>query len=102
MRLTRPTLSPPVIVTCETKDLPGNLFNTNLKNDITSVMGGESLAVGQFLLVPQSFGYVEISMYIFEFFQHQFYIFFLPNFIEVFIWERRFRVTYVFIMTRTI
>lgn len=60
MRLTRPTLSPPVIVTCETKDLPGHLFNTNLKNDITSVSGGESLAVGQFLLVPQSFGYVII------------------------------------------
>lgn len=58
MRLTRPTLSSPVIVTCETKDLPGNLFNTSLKNDITSVSGGESLAVGQFLLVPQSFGSV--------------------------------------------
>ncbi|XP_065206619.1 trafficking protein particle complex subunit 13 [Planococcus citri] len=61
MRLTRPTLSPPVIVTCETKDLPGHLFNTNLKNDITSVSGGESLAVGQFLLVPQSFGSIYLG-----------------------------------------
>ena len=58
MRLTRPTLSTPVIVTCENKDLPGHLFNTSLKNDITSINGAESLAVGQFLLVPQSFGYV--------------------------------------------
>lgn len=56
MRLTSPTLSSPVIVTCETKDLPGNLLNANLKNDITSVSGAETLAVGQFLLVPQSFG----------------------------------------------
>lgn len=56
MRLTSPTLSSPVIVTCETKDLPGNLLNANLKNDITSVNGAETLAVGQFLLVPQSFG----------------------------------------------
>lgn len=56
MRLTRPTLSTPVIVTCENKDLPGHLFNTSLKNDITSINGAESLAIGQFLLVPQSFG----------------------------------------------
>lgn len=61
MRLTSPTLSSPVIVTCETKDLPGNLLNANLKNDITSVSGAETLAVGQFLLVPQSFGSIYLG-----------------------------------------
>lgn len=58
MRLTRPTLSSPVVVTCDSRDLPGNLLNTSLKNDITSTAGAETLAIGQFLLVPQSFGLV--------------------------------------------
>lgn len=57
MRLTRPTLTSPLIVTCENKDLPGHLLNTSLKNDITSIDNAESLGIGQFLLVPQSFGY---------------------------------------------
>ncbi len=57
MRLTRPTLTSPVMVTSESKDLPGNLLNASLKNDVTSINSAESLAIGQFLLVPQSFGY---------------------------------------------
>jgi hypothetical protein len=56
MRLTRPTLCSPVIVTSDSKDLPGNLLNNDLKNDITSVSGIETLSAGQFLLLPQSFG----------------------------------------------
>lgn len=58
MRLTRPTLSCPIIVTSDSKDLPGNLLNNDLKNDVTSVSGVETLNAGQFLQLPQSFGYV--------------------------------------------
>ncbi|KAG8230571.1 hypothetical protein J437_LFUL004484 [Ladona fulva] len=61
MRLTRPTLFSPIIVTCETSDLPKNLLNDDLKNDITSVPGAETLAVGQFLLLPQSFGSIYLG-----------------------------------------
>jgi hypothetical protein len=56
MRLTRPTLCSPIIVTNDSKDLPGNLLNNDLKHDVTSVSGIETLAAGQFLLLPQSFG----------------------------------------------
>ncbi|XP_063226118.1 trafficking protein particle complex subunit 13 [Bacillus rossius redtenbacheri] len=61
MRLTRPTLCSPLIVTCNPKDLPGNLLNTDLKQDITSVPGVETLAAGQFLLLPQSFGNIYLG-----------------------------------------
>ena len=56
MRLTRPTLCSPIVVTCDSKDLPGSLLNNDLKRDITSVPGIETLSAGQFLLLPQSFG----------------------------------------------
>nr|CAD7455096.1 unnamed protein product [Timema tahoe] len=56
MRLTRPTLSTPLVVTTDSKDLPGNLLNIDLKQDITAVSGAETLTAGQFLLLPQSFG----------------------------------------------
>nr|CAD7260870.1 unnamed protein product [Timema shepardi] len=56
MRLTRPTLSSPLVVTTDSKDLPGNLLNIDLKQDITAVSGAETLTAGQFLLLPQSFG----------------------------------------------
>lgn len=58
MRLTRPTLASPVITQTESTDLPGLILNNQLKNDITSVSGAESFAAGQFLLLPQSFGYL--------------------------------------------
>lgn len=56
MRLTRPTLFSSMVVTCDSKDLPGSMFNNELKHDIASVTGSENLAIGQFLLLPQSFG----------------------------------------------
>ncbi|PSN39245.1 Trafficking protein particle complex subunit 13 [Blattella germanica] len=61
MRLTRPTLCSPVVVTSDSKDLPGNLLNNDLKNDITSVPGIETLSAGQFLLLPQSFGNIYLG-----------------------------------------
>lgn len=54
MRLTRPTLSHPLPVTCDGKDLPGNLLNLALQQDPTAVCGAETLCTGQFLLLPQS------------------------------------------------
>lgn len=58
MRLTRPTLASPIVVTCDSTDLPGNTLNNELKNDCTTLQGMEALAVGQFMVLPQSFGCV--------------------------------------------
>ncbi|XP_032672656.1 trafficking protein particle complex subunit 13 isoform X2 [Odontomachus brunneus] len=58
MRLTRPTLASPVVVTCDSTDLPGNTLNNELKNDCTALQGMEALAIGQFMVLPQSFGYL--------------------------------------------
>ncbi|KAJ8957639.1 hypothetical protein NQ318_017528 [Aromia moschata] len=54
MRLTRPTLASPLPITCDSKDLPGNLLNNVLQQDPTSVEGTETLCAGQFLLLPQN------------------------------------------------
>lgn len=54
MRLTRPTLASPLPITCDAKDLPGNLLNMALQQDPTAVKGAETLCAGQFLLLPQS------------------------------------------------
>lgn len=54
MRLTRPTLASPLPLTCDSKDLPGNLLNNALQQDPTAVPGSETLAIGQFLLLPQN------------------------------------------------
>lgn len=56
MRLTRPMLASPVVVTCDSTDLPGNTLNVDLKNDCTTLQGMETVAVGQFMILPQSFG----------------------------------------------
>ncbi|CAH1953793.1 unnamed protein product [Acanthoscelides obtectus] len=54
MRLTRPSLASVIPVTCDSKDLPGNLFNNSLQQDPISVEGTETLSIGQFLLLPQT------------------------------------------------
>lgn len=61
MRLTKPALISPNIVTCDSKDLPGNILNNFLKDDATSVTQMETLAAGQFLLLPQSFGNIYLG-----------------------------------------
>ncbi|KAF7391266.1 trafficking protein particle complex subunit 13 [Vespula maculifrons] len=61
MRLTRPTLASPVVVTCDSIDLPGNTLNNELKNDCTSLQGMETLAIGQFMVLPQSFGNIYLG-----------------------------------------
>lgn len=61
MRLTKPALISPKIVTCDSKDLPGNILNNYLKDDATAVTQMETLAAGQFLLLPQSFGNIYLG-----------------------------------------
>lgn len=61
MRLTKPALVSPNIVTCDSKDLPGNILNNYLKDDATAVSQMETLAAGQFLLLPQSFGNIYLG-----------------------------------------
>ncbi|KAK0168842.1 hypothetical protein PV327_002608 [Microctonus hyperodae] len=61
MRLTRPTVATPIVVTCDSTDLPGNTLNNELKNDCTALQGMESLAVGQFMVLPQSFGNIYLG-----------------------------------------
>ncbi|XP_031847056.1 trafficking protein particle complex subunit 13 isoform X2 [Nomia melanderi] len=61
MRLTRPTLASPVVVTCDSTDLPGNTLNNELKNDCTALQGMETLTVGQFMVLPQSFGNIYLG-----------------------------------------
>ncbi|XP_034942331.1 trafficking protein particle complex subunit 13 [Chelonus insularis] len=61
MRLTRPTIGMPIVVTCDSTDLPGNTLNNELKNDCTALQGMECLAVGQFMVLPQSFGNIYLG-----------------------------------------
>ncbi|KAJ8680204.1 hypothetical protein QAD02_015991 [Eretmocerus hayati] len=61
MRLTRPTLAHPVVVTCDSTDLPGNTLNVALKKDCTALKGMETLAIGQFMVLPQSFGNIYLG-----------------------------------------
>lgn len=62
MRLTRPTLASPIPITCDSKDLPGNLLNNALQQDPLSVEGTETLCSGQFLLLPQ----IPVNIYLGE------------------------------------
>lgn len=61
MRLTRPTLVNPQVITSEARDLPGELFTQLLSKDVTAVRGAETLAAGQFMLLPQSFGNIYLG-----------------------------------------
>lgn len=61
MRLTRPTLISSQIVTAEAKDLPQNTFDKILKGTATTVQGAETLAAGQMMLLPQSFGNIYLG-----------------------------------------
>lgn len=61
MRLTKPALISPKIVTCDFKDLPGNILNNFLKDDATSILQLETVTAGQFLLLPQSFGNIYLG-----------------------------------------
>ncbi|XP_026471080.1 trafficking protein particle complex subunit 13 [Ctenocephalides felis] len=61
MRLTRPTLVTPPIITCDMRDIPRRIFNQDLEQNVITVCGSETLQVGQFLLLPQSFGNIYLG-----------------------------------------
>nr|XP_048707860.1 trafficking protein particle complex subunit 13 isoform X4 [Caretta caretta] len=56
MRLTKPTLFTNIPVTCEERDLPGDLLNQLMKDDPSTVKGAETLMLGEMLTLPQNFG----------------------------------------------
>ncbi|RXN21416.1 trafficking particle complex subunit 13 isoform X2 [Labeo rohita] len=56
MRLTKPTLFTNMPVTCEDRDLPGDLFVRLMKDDPSTVKGAETLILGEMLTLPQNFG----------------------------------------------
>ncbi|KAK1345220.1 hypothetical protein QTO34_013930 [Cnephaeus nilssonii] len=58
MRLTKPTLFTNIPVTCEEKDLPGDLFNQLMRDDPSTVNGAEILMLGEMLTLPQNFGII--------------------------------------------
>ncbi|NXH01019.1 TPC13 protein, partial [Loxia leucoptera] len=60
MRLTKPTLFTNIPVTCEERDLPGNLFNQLMKDDPSTVKGAETLMLGEMLTLPQNFGFSKL------------------------------------------
>lgn len=56
LRLVRPALIGPLSLVCDSKDLAGDLWEKELKTDVTTVQGLENLSLGQFLRLPQGFG----------------------------------------------
>lgn len=52
MRLGKPVMCNSRVVTCDPKDLPGPVFDAQLKSDVTTLAGAETLAAGSFLMVP--------------------------------------------------
>ena len=56
LRLVRPTMIGPLALYGDNRDLPCDLFERELKADVTSVPGLEVLSLGRFLRLPQGFG----------------------------------------------
>ncbi|XP_041826556.1 trafficking protein particle complex subunit 13 isoform X1 [Melanotaenia boesemani] len=56
MRLTKPTLFTNLPVTCEDRDLPGDLFGQLMREDPSTIKGAETLMLGEMLTLPQNFG----------------------------------------------
>uniref|UniRef100_A0A4W4FES3 Trafficking protein particle complex subunit 13 n=1 Tax=Electrophorus electricus TaxID=8005 RepID=A0A4W4FES3_ELEEL len=56
MRLTKPTLFTNMPVTCEDRDLPGDLFGQLMREDPSTIKGAETLMLGEMLTLPQNFG----------------------------------------------
>lgn len=61
MRLSRPTLVGPQIFHSEPTDPGHESLRQMMKDDGTAVPGPETMAIGQFLLLPQSFGSVYLG-----------------------------------------
>lgn len=54
MRLTRPSLFTGISVTCDFRDLLGEILNSDMKGDMA--IPQPDTGIGQVLLLPQSFG----------------------------------------------
>ncbi|RXG51940.1 Trafficking protein particle complex subunit 13 [Armadillidium vulgare] len=59
MRLTRPSLFTGVSVTCDPRDIPGDILNIECKNDMA--IPQPDTGIGQVLLLPQSFGNIYLG-----------------------------------------
>jgi hypothetical protein len=46
----------PLALSCDHRDLVGDLWEKELETDVTAVSGVENLSLGQFLRLPQGFG----------------------------------------------
>ncbi|GCC17190.1 hypothetical protein chiPu_0017476 [Chiloscyllium punctatum] len=62
MRLTKPTLFTNLPVTCEDRDLPGDLFSQLMKDDPSTVKGAENFMLGEMLTLPQNFGSQRLNL----------------------------------------
>ncbi|XP_048586809.1 trafficking protein particle complex subunit 13 [Nematostella vectensis] len=56
MRLTKPSMYTSIPVQCESQDLPGSIFKDCHDADIASVPGMYDFALGDLLVLPQTFG----------------------------------------------
>jgi len=61
MRLTRPSLLSGLSVTCDARDLPGELFNLEARHDPAALPGLEGTGPGHMLVLPQSFGNIYLG-----------------------------------------
>ncbi|KAG7238640.1 hypothetical protein INR49_030714 [Caranx melampygus] len=62
MRLTKPTLFTNLPVTCEDRDLPGDLFGQLMREDPSTIKGAETLMLGEMLTLPQNFGSQRLNL----------------------------------------
>jgi len=64
LRLVKPSMIGPLALTCDApRDLVGDLWEKELETDVTAAKGIEALSLGQFLRLPQGFGYVLLFTY---------------------------------------
>lgn len=56
LRLVKPAMIGPLPLSCEDRDLVGDLWERESKTDVTASPGVENLSLGQFLRLPQGFG----------------------------------------------
>lgn len=61
MRLTRPSLGTPIVITTDPQDLANDVFTQELKQDPTADPDIPSLHSGQMMLIPQSFGNIYLG-----------------------------------------
>lgn len=61
MRLTKPSIKPLLHVTNESCDLPGEVFNAELRHDVAVTKGAELMSCGELLLLPQAFGSIYLG-----------------------------------------